>query len=245
MKENCLGYGAPENLKDCMERARKRYQNETFTFRADCKKHTIVAASGKHFKLVGYDKMILWQGDDGATLDGSNVSDAGGVTGQYAVLCHDGSREAVAKVARTIKPPARPEKPQQARAKAVSMPSGGKAVGSIPKGFQGLWGDKKSCAASRRGDVGEDMAYDVKPRLFGNYFSMCEVRKVRQLSANKIAIYARCGEEGGLDEGDDGQRLVTMTRTNQRMTVRVQHMNPGASLPRELADQTWAIPACR
>ncbi|TDR36703.1 hypothetical protein DES43_10413 [Aquamicrobium defluvii] len=250
--ENCAAFGSPDpaRVKECVDATlQDGTYSKPYVAKADCPARRISTSWGETYQLVGYDpgrtgvEAVLWRSDAGEVLDGSNASNAAGVTGQFAILCLGGYRSRVEALAREISSTA--IQADRRQGKEISLPKTGKQVANLPKAFRGLWGQPEACVASRTGAASDHLAFKVEPKSFGDFGISCEVQQARQPSPRKIVALAQCSEEGGLDDGDDGQRLVTMTLKSGKLVVRFQHVRVKTDIDMEFQDYTVTLPPCR
>ncbi|MBX8826269.1 hypothetical protein [Ochrobactrum sp. SFR4] len=252
IRENCAAFGSPDpaRIRECVEAT---LQNGTYSkpyvAKADCPARRISTSWGATYQLVGYDpdrtgvENALWRSDAGEILDGNSASNAAGVTGQFAVLCLSGYRSKVEALAQKIS--SSENQADRRQGKENSLPKTGKQVANLPKAFRGMWGQPKACIASRTGTISDHLAFKVGRKSFGDFGISCELKQARQPSSREIVALAQCSEEGGLDDGDDGQRLVTMTLKSGKLVARFQHVRINPDVAMEFQDYKMTLPRCR
>jgi hypothetical protein len=242
IRENCANFsgGSRQQIDACVARiTRDGTYAKPYVARANCPARTIQSSWGERYTLVGHDRdgkrfePVLWQDARGKVLDGSNASSAPALTGQFAVLCQGGNRDKVEALARSLPTPAAASAPRLA---ALT----GTPITAIPAAFRGDWGQPEACRAKRSGAVTDWLPFAVEPNRFGDFGVDCRVKSMRQVSATEIGVLAQCSEEGGLDEGDDGMRRVTLRLATSR-TLITRFERPGE---RAADAQTTSMPRC-
>ncbi len=252
IRENCAAFGSPDlaRVRECVEATlQDGSYSKPYVAKADCPARRISTSWRATYQLVGYDpdrtglENVLWRSDAGDVLDGSSASNAAGVTGQFAVLCFGGYRSKVEALAQEIS--SSENRANRRQDQVISFPSAGKQMIEFPKAFRGVWGQPKACIASRTRTTSDHLAFKVGRKSFGDFGISCEVKQARQPSSKEIVALAQCTEEGGLDDGDDGQRLVTMTLSSGKLVARFQHIRIKSDIAVELQDYKVALPRCR
>lgn len=252
IRENCAAFGSPDpaRIRECVEATlQDGTYSKPYVAKADCSARRISTSWGVMYQLVGYDpdrtgvENVLWRSEAGEVLDGSNASNAAGVTGQFAVLCFGGYRSKVDALAQEINSSENQADRQQD--KENSLPKTGKQVANLPRAFRGMWGDPKACIASRTETTSDHLAFKVGRKSFGDFGISCELKQARQPSSRAIIALAQCSEEGGLDDGDDGQRLVTMMLKHRKLVLRFQHVRIKPDVAMEFQDYKVTLPRCR
>ncbi|GEM_PF-3140873 len=109
----------------------------------------------------------------------------------------------------------------------LDLPAHGLRVEGIPPDFLGNWGVDEQCRASATDEASDFIAFSVQPTRFGDYGLHCDVEGLRLLSPEEVVIRGQCSEEGGLADGDDGVRRVTMKLlSHTRLWLRVEAEGP-------------------
>lgn len=251
IRENCAAFGSPDpaRVKECVEATlQDGTYSKPYVAKADCTARRISTSWGETYQLAGYDpgrtgvESVLWRSDAGEVLDGSNASNAADVTGQFAILCVGGYRSKVDALAQDIS--AAENRAVRRQGKEISFPTAGKQVAELPKTFHGMWGQSEACTASRTGAISDHLAFKVGRKSFGDFGISCEVKQARQPSSQEVVALAQCSEEGGLDDGDDGQRLVTMALKSGKLVVRFQHVRIKPDIAMEFQDYKVTLPPC-